>query len=101
MSLNLNCNLYLHIQWDNIKITAFYKWIKGIEVYKEKDIVFEYWSTSGFTEEALQRLNHLKTTSKRFKVEYFDGNDLKEITKKMKNKKLKEVVDNFFLKTKV
>lgn len=88
-------------KWDTIKITAFYNWVKGIEVYKEKDIVFEYWSTSGFTDEALERLLHLKTTSKRFKVDYYSGDDLKEKTILMKNKKLKEVVDNFFLKTKV
>lgn len=88
-------------KWDTIKITAFYNWVKGIELYKEKDIVFEYWSTSGFTDEALERLLHLKTTSKRFKVDYYSGDDLKEKTILMKNKKLKEVVDNFFLKTKV
>ena len=88
-------------KWDNIKIPAFYNWVKGIEVYKEKDIIFEYWSTSGFTDEALERLHNLKTTSKRFKVEYYNGDDLKEKAIKMKNKKLKEVVDNFFLKTKV
>lgn len=88
-------------KWDTIKITAFYNWVKGIEVYKEKDIVFEYWSTSGFTDEALERLTHLKASSKRFKIEYFDGDDLKEKAIKMKNKKLKEVVDNFFLNNKV
>lgn len=88
-------------KWDSIKIPAFYDWIKGIDVYREKDIIFEYWSTSGFTEDALERLNHLKSTSKRFKLVFFNGEDLKEKTIRMKNKKLKEVVDNFFLKNKV
>jgi hypothetical protein len=88
-------------KWDSIKIPAFYDWVKGIDVYREKDIIFEYWSISGFTDEALERLHHLKTTSKRFKVEYYNGDDLKEKAIKMKNKKLKEVVDNFFLKNKV
>jgi hypothetical protein len=87
-------------KWDGKKLPAFFKWIKSIEVYKEKDIVFEYWSTSGFTEDALVRLKNLSETSKRFKVVYYDGDDLKIKAKQMKNKKLKEVVENFFLKTK-
>lgn len=87
--------------WLQDKIPAFYDWVKSIEPYREKDIVFEYWSISGFTEDALERLNHIKDTSKRFKVEYFNGNDVKERAKQMKNKKLKEVVNDFFLKTKV
>ncbi|MFK7004252.1 hypothetical protein BWK63_07440 [Flavobacterium covae] len=87
--------------WVQIKIPAFYDWVKGIEPYKEKEIVFEYWSISGFTENALERLNHLKNTSKRFKVEYFNGNDLKDKAIQMKNKKLKEVVNDFFLNNKV
>lgn len=87
--------------WIQDKIPAFYNWIKSIEPYREKDIVFEYWSISGFTEDALERLNHIKDTSKRFKVEYFNGNDVKERAIQMKNKKLKEVVNDFFLKTKV
>ena len=87
--------------WIQEKIPAFFKWIKTIEPYKEKNIVFEYWSISGFTDEVLERLNHLKNTSKRYKVEYFVGNDVKEKAIEMRNKKLKEVVNDFFLKTKV
>jgi hypothetical protein len=88
-------------KWAGEKIPAFYEWIKRIEVYKEKDIFFEYWSTGGFTDDALERLNYLKNTSKRYKVEYFVGNDVKEKAIEMKNKKLKEVVNDFFLKTEV
>lgn len=94
-------NLSVIEKWDGFKLPAFYDWIKGIEVYKEKDIVFEYWSTGGYTVDALARLTHLQASSKRFKIEYFDGDDLKEKAIKMKNKKLKEVIDNFFLKNKI
>lgn len=87
--------------WIQEKIPSFFNWIKSIEPYKEKNIVFEYWSISGFTDEALERINHLKNTSKRYKVEYFVGNDVKEKAIEMKNKKLKEVVNDFFLNNKV
>jgi len=88
-------------KWEHNKLSAFYNWVKSVEPYKEKNIVFEYWSTSGYTVEALGSLNHLKNSSKRFKVEFYDGNDIKDKAKAMKNKKLKEVIDNFFLNSKV
>lgn len=87
--------------WIQNSIITFYDWIKSVQPYKDKDIVFEYWSINGFTADALERLNHLKSTSKRFKVEFYDGNNIRDKAKAMKNKKLKETIDNFFLNSKV
>lgn len=85
-------------KWDSTTNTAFYKWTKAIEVYREKDIYFEYWSVSGFTDEALLRLQYIQNTSKRYKILFYDGQALKLKAIAMKNKKLKDVVNNFFLK---
>lgn len=88
-------------KWGDRKLPAFFKWIKKQETHKEKEIEFEYWSTSGFTEGAEERLEHLSKTTKKYKVSCFGSKDIRENALKMKNKKLKEVIDNFFLKSKV
>jgi hypothetical protein len=46
-------------------------------------------------------LKDLVKSSKKIKISYFTGEDLRARTLRMKNKKLKEALDNFFLRTDV
>lgn len=86
-------------KWKSEKIPAFKKWAEKQETWKNKNLEFEYWSTNGFENKALEILTKMKENTKKHKVNYFSGDDIREKTLKMKNKKLKEAVDNFFLKT--
>jgi hypothetical protein len=87
--------------WLSDKIPAFRNWIMRQDNLKTKDMEFEYWSTSGFTPDALEKLNLVSLTATRYKVSYFDPERLRNKAKKMGNKKLKEALDNFFLKPSV
>jgi hypothetical protein len=85
-------------KWLGEKIPAFRNWMLSQELFKKKTMEFEYWSTSGFTPEAIKKLNAIKESVSTYKVSYFGPEDLRQTALKMKNKKLKEALDNYFLK---
>ena len=86
-------------KWINIKIPAFRTWLLKQETLKNHEIEFEYWATGGFTDDAKARLNRYISDTKKFKVSYFEPVKIREVAIKMKNKKLKEALDTYFLKT--
>jgi Holliday junction resolvase-like predicted endonuclease len=88
-------------KWKSQKIPAFRKWAEKQETWKNKKLEFEYWSTNGYDREAESILKSISESAKKFKISYFSGPDIRERTLQMKDKKLKEAVDNFFLKTKL
>lgn len=88
-------------KWIDSKIPAFRTWLLKQETLKHLDIEFEYWATGGFTDDAKARLDRYKAQANKFKVSYYEPDTMRDLTIKMKNKKLKEVLDNYFLKTKV
>lgn len=88
-------------KWINIKIPAFKVWFDKQETYNNKSLEFEFWSTSGFSENALNKLKTFSKSAKKYKVSYFEGLDMQRIAIEMKNKKLKDELNNFFLKTSV
>ncbi|MDT0678762.1 hypothetical protein [Autumnicola musiva] len=88
-------------KWLGIKIPAFRSWIGKQETWNKKNIEFEFWSIGGFTEDAIEKLDSVISSVTKYKVSYFDGEDIRRKALSMKNKKLKEALDDFFLKTKV
>lgn len=88
-------------RWISKKIPAFRSWFAKQEVYKRKTLKFEYWSTGGFTIDAKTRLDEFVGSYRKNDVSYYDQVEIRKAAKKMNNKKLKEAVDNFFLKTSV
>ncbi|WP_346859502.1 hypothetical protein [uncultured Draconibacterium sp.] len=88
-------------KWINIKIPAFKIWFDKQETFKKKQLEFEFWSTSGFTKTALDRLEKFSNSVQKYKVVYKQAEDMRQIARDMDNKKLKEELDNFFLKTDV
>ncbi|MDV3560857.1 hypothetical protein CMU25_04280, partial [Elizabethkingia anophelis] len=88
-------------KWIDSKIPALRTWLLKQETLKHLDIEFEYWATGGFTDDAKARLDRYKAQANKFKVSYYEPDTMRDLTIKMKNKKLKEVLDNYFLKTKV
>jgi len=85
--------------WIEVKIPAFKTWFDKQETYKKKNLVFEFWSTSGFTNDAQIRLQKFSESAKIYKVNYFQSTEMREKAISIDNKKLKEALDNFFLKT--
>ncbi|PIB29208.1 hypothetical protein BFP78_15530 [Gaetbulibacter sp. 5U11] len=88
-------------KWLGEKIPAFKKWVEKQETWKKKKIEFEFWSTGGFTDDALEKLEYISSSASKYKVSYFKPNDIRNKALSMENKKLKEALDDFFLKAKV
>lgn len=85
-------------KWVSIKLPAFRKWLLKQETIKNHSIEFEYWATGGYTKDASKKLKATSKSTSKYKVSYFDGKDIREKAVAMKNKKLKEAIDNYFLK---
>lgn len=87
--------------WLGKKLPAFKKYFDKQDTWKKKNLEFEFWSISGFTKEALEKLDNIVTNSKKYKLTYYQSIDIRSKAKEMNNKKLKEALDDYFLKTDV
>lgn len=87
--------------WIDSKLPAFKNWFDKQETFKKKKLEFEFWSTSGFTDDALERLKRFSEFAQKYKVSYFQSKEIREKAVSMDNKKLKEALDNYFLKINV
>jgi len=83
--------------WQRNVIPHVRDYIKTQDILRDKMIIFEYWSTSGFTPDAMKRLNDYKTKTTAFTVNYYDANAIKELVKELKNKALNTTLNNYFL----
>lgn len=97
-AIKAQINIEVVEKWLTKKLPAFKKWAAKQETLLNKTIEFEFWSTSNFTDEALERLINFQTTSTKYKITFFQSKDISTVAKKMKNKKLKEAMEDFFLK---
>ncbi len=80
-----------------INIPSIRSWVKS-STYKDKEIIFEFWSINGFTEDALELLNNYKNKTKKIKLNYFDRNNIIEKTKSLSSNKFKKIINEYFLK---
>lgn len=88
-------------KWLGQKLPAFKKWFDKQETWKKKNLEFEFWTINGFTDESLEKLDKVVNSAKKYKVKYFQANDIRNKAVSMDNKKLKESLDDYFLKVKV
>lgn len=88
-------------KWLGTKIPAFRSWASKQETWRNKELEFEYWSINGFETKAEEKLKQTSNSVSKFKISYFDGKNIRNKVLKLNNKKLKEAIDNFFLKTEV
>ncbi|OQP59130.1 hypothetical protein A3860_38845 [Niastella vici] len=94
-------NLEAAETWLTEKIPAFRNWILKQDTLKTKRVEFEYWSTSGFMPDAETLLNDAAQTTERYKISIFGPEKIRDRAKQIGHKKLKESLDNFFLKPQV
>ncbi len=87
--------------WLGQKLPAFKKWFDKQETWKKKKLEFEFWSISGFTDEAITKLDKVVNSVTKYSLKYFQSNDVRNKAKSMNNKKLKESLDDYFFKTNV
>lgn len=87
--------------WLGQKLPAFKKWFDKQETWKKKNLEFEFWSISGFTNEALMKLDYIANSATKYRLQYFQADDIRSKAKIMDNKKLKEALDDYFLRINV
>lgn len=88
-------------KWLGVKLPAFRKWVSKQETWSKKKVRFEYWSVSGFTDGALLILQDRKINASKFSLEYFGSGEIRNEVLTIRNKKMKEALDDFFLKPNV
>jgi len=84
--------------WLTHAVPAFRTWINKQEIYAKKSLEFEYWSTGGFDDDALEALDEAVTNYRKNKISYYGPKEIRQKVVAMGNKKLKEALDNYFLK---
>lgn len=89
---------YVKNTWLCNKIPTIREWILKQDDYRKKNLVFEIWATSGFDDEANKILeiesNKVKPT--KYKIEFFDGNMIRQKVRNTKDKKLKDTIDRYY-----
>ncbi|MFD2873487.1 hypothetical protein ACFS5N_13460 [Mucilaginibacter ximonensis] len=84
-----------------VKVPAFRSWLERNETHKNKPIEFEYWSSAGYTEDAMLKIEELNHEYKRNTLTFLGPKEIMARAKEMKNKKLQKELDTFFFKSNV
>lgn len=84
--------------WLGEKIPVIRNWILDNDTLSDKELVFQFWSTGGFTPEALDILEKRKESTKKYVIEYFRLEDMLEMSKTINSKKFTEILREYYLK---
>lgn len=84
--------------WLGEKVPVIRKWVLDNATISDKELVFQFWSTGGFTQEALELLEKRKGSTKKYTIEYFDLEKMLEISKKINSKKFTEILREYYIK---
>lgn len=87
------------IKWQRSVIPLVREYIRTQQIISDKNIIFEYWSISGFSPKAKKRLEDFKRNTSAFEINYLDAFDIKAHIDKLKNKSLSNTFNNYFLKS--
>lgn len=80
--------------WLSNKVSFIYKAIR--EYNFDKEIIFEFWSTSGFTDETLEFLNKKQQELKKYKIEFYSEKEILEKARSSKANKIVEIMREYF-----
>ena len=83
----------------NEKIAFIYKVIEKNRSFtsdKNRDIIFEFWSISGFSEEATQYLQEKKNNLKKYKIEFYKRDEILKKAKDSNANKITDIMNEYF-----
>ena len=83
----------------NEKIAFIYKVIEKNRSFtsdKNRDIIFEFWSISGFSEEATQYLQEKKNNLKKYKIEFYKRDEILKKAKDSNANKITDIKNEYF-----
>lgn len=76
-------------RWEKM-IKIIRNWIDEIQDYRHREQYFEFWTTSSFKPEAIEYIEKMKTSTKKYKVNY---KAYPELVTMVKNEKLNSIYD--------
>lgn len=82
--------------WISNKILIIRKWILQQNLYSNKKIVFEFWSSGGFTDDAKEFIKNIKT--RKYELVFIDEKGLIEKSRDIPSKKFKDILRQYYLK---
>jgi len=85
-------------EW-NEKIAFVYKVIeknRSLIGDKNRDIIFEFWSISGFSQEATQYLQEKKNNLKKYKIEFYKRDEILKKAKDSNANKITDIMNEYF-----
>lgn len=82
-------------KWVKDKIPIIYK---ALIFNNEKDIIFEYWSTSGFTAEAIEYLENKKNSIRKYSINYYSEKEIMEKARESRARKITDIMRDYFIK---
>lgn len=84
--------------WLGEKVPIIRKWLLSQNFSDGKEIIFEYWSTGGFTEEANSLLIERKTSTKKYQILTYNLTEMISLAKSNRLKKFTEILREYYVK---
>lgn len=84
--------------WLSNKIPVIRNWILNQNSLKSKKICFELWSTGGFEESALKKLQDSSAKTKKYEIEFFAYQDMVELAKKNNVMHFQKLLKTYYYK---
>jgi hypothetical protein len=82
--------------WLTIKVPFFYQAIR--EYNFDNDVVFEFWSTSGFTDAAIEFLTENQKKLKKYSIQFYSEKEILAKARGSKANKIVEIMREYFIK---
>ena len=83
-------------KWLSEKIPVIRRWALSCESICDKPMVFEIWSTGGFTDDANIRLSAAHQNTKKYQVNFYDSFRMLKVAKEKKISQFSEIVNSYF-----
>lgn len=82
-------------KWITKKIPLIRSWLLSSKFYSNKEIIFEHWSTGGYSKEAYEYINEINV--KRYKLEFICLKKMIDKSKEIKSTKFKRILREYYM----
>ncbi|MBM7556304.1 hypothetical protein [Halanaerobacter jeridensis] len=83
-------------KWVTDNIPKIRSWTFQEDEHRNKELIFELWSTGGFEKEAEDYLKERAQSTNKYQINYFSKEEIRNKAKEKGVKKLRKIIDNYF-----
>lgn len=84
--------------WLTEKVPVIRKWVLDQPSLSNRELVFEFWSTGGFTKEARKYLEKRKSITTKYGIEFYNLDEMVIKSKTISSKKFTEILREYYIK---